>query len=118
MLREGRDAVSCSRALMEKNTMDSTNAQRAASSTLSMWEPATILRRTRHLLLALPIGRRLALALLIPMLASSLSLSSTGLQSYQPVSNVPTFSHHLLHATTSLNGAIATFQQPHTNLLR
>ncbi|HLI07161.1 MAG TPA: diguanylate cyclase [Ktedonobacteraceae bacterium] len=97
--------------------MDSTNAQRAASSTLSMWEPATILRRTRHLLLALPIGRRLALALLIPMLAVLLSLGSIGLQSYQLLSNVSTFSQHLLHASTSLTGAIATLQQTHTNLL-
>ncbi len=74
-------------------------------------------RRDRHHLLALSIGRRLALALLIPILAILLSLGSIGLQSYQLLSNVSTLNQHLLHASTSLTVAIGTLQQTHTNIL-
>lgn len=84
---------------------------------LELVEAVGSLSRVRHPLLALSIGWRLALGLLIPILAVLLSLGSIGLQSYQLLSNASTFNQHLLHASTSLTEAIGTLQQTHTNLL-
>lgn len=62
--------------------MDSTNRQIVDALTRSVLaKPAADLRRGRHPLLALSIGRRLALGLLIPILAVLLSLGNIGLQS-------------------------------------
>lgn len=71
----------------------------------------------RHFLLNMSIGKRLTLGFLVPILAITITLSSIGIQSYQLLTNVSTFSQHLLHGYTSLTSAENTLQQSHTNLL-
>ncbi|HZU67043.1 MAG TPA: diguanylate cyclase [Ktedonobacteraceae bacterium] len=79
--------------------------------------PASISRKNRHPLLALSIGKRLTLGMLIPIIAVLLALGSIGVQTNQLLSNVSIFNQHLLHASTSLNESVATLQQTHTNIL-
>jgi diguanylate cyclase (GGDEF)-like protein len=70
-----------------------------------------------HPLLALSIGKRLALGFLIPILVILLALGSIGLQSQQLLANVSTYDQHLLHAYSSLTLAVDTLQQTHVDVL-
>ena len=98
--------------------MDSTIHHPAEVSTRQLpGDTASTPRKGRHPLLALSIGRRLAMGMLIPILVVLLSLGSIGLQSNQLLSNVSIFNQHLLHASTSLTSAIGTLQQTHTYIL-
>jgi hypothetical protein len=103
-------------------SLDSSNTrqmERSFEAFLGMAPHAvTRARRTgHHLLLAMPIGKRLALGFLIPVLVVFLSLGSISVQSQQLLSNVATFNQHLLHAYTSLTTAVSTLQLTHANIL-
>ena len=74
-------------------------------------------RTGHHSLLALSIGRRLALGFLIPILVILLALGSIGLQSHQLLANVSAYDQHILHASSSLTTASDTLQQTHVNVL-
>jgi diguanylate cyclase (GGDEF)-like protein len=68
-------------------------------------------------LLALSIGRRLALGFAFPILAVLLALGSIGLQSRQLLVDVSAYNQHVFHASSSLTSTIAAVQQLQSNML-
>ena len=74
-------------------------------------------RVRRHPLLAMSIGKRLALGFLIPILIVFVGLANIGIQIDQLLTNVTTFNQHLLHAYTTLTADSITLQQVQTGML-
>lgn len=73
--------------------------------------------RWHHLLLNIPIAKRLAFGFLIPALMAAIALGSIGIRSQQLLTHESSFYQSLVGGYTSLNTGSQVLQQMHTNLL-